>query len=271
VRQPDIVVGLRALGLRSGDTVMVHSSLSSMGYVEGGAATVIEAFLEVIGVDGTLALPTLCQKAKEQRFEVWSIATSPSDVGLITEAFRLWPGVVRSDHATHSVAALGPKARQITAGHRAAGGRPGPWRSAAFGHGSPWEKFAVLDAAYVFLGVTMRVNTMRHFVQSLIVEDCLAGVVPERRSAFLSRVQGWYTPGVWPNYDDTRMQERLTALGLVHHASIGRATVLRLQARELVETSRRIVESEPELWFDAPFLAWYREALREKLLRSSPA
>jgi aminoglycoside 3-N-acetyltransferase len=259
IHKQDIIAGLKPLGIRNEDVVMVHSSLSSMGYVVGGADTVIDAYLEVIGPSGTLVMPTLCQKDKERRFETWNIATSPSDVGRITETFRLRPGVIRSDHATHSVAAFGPRAVEITAGHKTAGRRPGPWGEAAFGHGSPWEKLYELDARYVFLGVTMRVNTMRHFIQSRIVEDCLNKVGHTRRPEFLARVQGWHTLGVWANYDDTKMQERLESLGLIRFAAIGSATVRMLNARELVDHSRRILESEPERWFDPNFLAWYRE------------
>lgn len=259
VQKHDIIIGLKSLGLSPGDIVMVHSSLSSMGYVVGGADTVIDAFLEVIGPTGTLVMPTLCQKDKERRFQTWNIATSPSDVGRITETFRLRPGVIRSDHATHSVAAFGPRAIEITSGHKTAWGRPGPWGEAAFGHGSPWEKFYELNVRYVFLGVTMRVNTMRHFIQSRIVEDCLNTAPPERQQALRARIQGWYTPGVWPNYDDTKMEAILNMLGLIKVVKIGAADVMMLQARDLVDRSRRILESDPERWFPEDFLAWYRE------------
>ena len=267
VNKQDIIAGLRSLGLCPGDIVMVHSSLSSMGFLVGGADTVIDALLDVIGPAGTLAMPTLCQKDKERRFETWNIATSPSDVGRITETFRLRPDVVRSDHATHSVAALGPKAVELTVGHKTSGGRPGPWGPAAFGHGSPWEKFYEWNVRYVFLGVTMRVNTMRHLIQSRIVEDCL-NRVGESRPALEERVQGWRNPGVWPNYDDTKMEARLTELGLIRFATIGAATARLLQARDLVDHSRRILESEPDRWFDPNFLAWYRE-IKSSSLSSS--
>ena len=178
------------------------------------------------------------------------------------------PGVVRSDHATHSVAAFGPKAVELTVGHKTSGGRPGPWGPAAFGHGSPWEKFYEWNVRYVFFGVTMRVNTMRHFIQSRIVKDCLnrAG---RSRPALEERVQGWCKPGVWPNYDDTKMEARLTDLGQkIRFAAIGAGTARLLQARDLVDHSRRILESEPDRWFDANFLAWYRE-IKSSSLSSS--
>ncbi|MBU0608095.1 MAG: AAC(3) family N-acetyltransferase, partial [Armatimonadetes bacterium] len=107
VTHETLVAGFREMGMAPGRLVMVHSSLSAFGHVEGGAETVIEALLEAISPDGTLVLPTLCQRDKERREQTWDIANSPSDVGRITEVFRTWPGAVRSDHFTHSVTAVG--------------------------------------------------------------------------------------------------------------------------------------------------------------------
>ena len=58
VTKADIVAGLQEIGLKEGDTVIVHTSLSSIGYVCGGAQTVIEALIEVVGEDGTIMMPT---------------------------------------------------------------------------------------------------------------------------------------------------------------------------------------------------------------------
>ena len=59
VRRDDIVRGLRALGLAPGDVVLVHSSLGSLGHVEGGADAVIDALLDTVGTEGTVLVPTL--------------------------------------------------------------------------------------------------------------------------------------------------------------------------------------------------------------------
>ncbi|MEW6358421.1 MAG: AAC(3) family N-acetyltransferase [Planctomycetota bacterium] len=259
VTQAHIVQGLKALGIVPCDVVMVHSSLSSMGYVGGGADTVIDAFLEAVGPGGTLVMPTLCRKDKELRFETWNIATSPSDVGKITETFRLRRGSVRSDHATHSVAAIGPRAVEIIQGHKRARGRPGPWGDAAFAKGSPWQNLYDLDARYTFLGVNLRVNTMRHFIQSVLVERALNRAPARKRKALTSEVKGWCTGGVWPDYNAVEMQAHHEQVGLIRRATIGRAEVLMLHAKEMVDEELRVFESRPEDWFDEAFLAWYRE------------
>ena len=45
-------------GLQKGDVVILHSSLGRIGYVENGPDTVIDAFLEIIGDEGTFVVPT---------------------------------------------------------------------------------------------------------------------------------------------------------------------------------------------------------------------
>lgn len=58
ILKEEIVQKLREVGLEKGDAVMVHTSLKQMGYVCGGAQTVIEALMEVVGKDGTIMMPT---------------------------------------------------------------------------------------------------------------------------------------------------------------------------------------------------------------------
>lgn len=58
ILKEEIVQKLREVGLERGDAVMVHTSLKRMGYVCGGAQTVIEALMEVVGENGTIMMPT---------------------------------------------------------------------------------------------------------------------------------------------------------------------------------------------------------------------
>ncbi len=109
VTRQDIVSGLKAMGLQEGHRVMVHSSLSSLGHVEDGAPTVVEAFLEVLGPEGTLMVPTFTHGATEY----FDPLQSPSKNGAITEAARRYPGAVRSLHPTHAVTAIGPDAGDL--------------------------------------------------------------------------------------------------------------------------------------------------------------
>jgi len=113
VTKTDIVDALRRLGIAAGDVVMVHSSMKSFGRVEGGAQTIIDAFEEVLTREGTLAMPTLCQGSVVRAYENWYM-DKPSDVGYLTEYFRKQMYVYRSDHPTHSAAARGKRAYELT-------------------------------------------------------------------------------------------------------------------------------------------------------------
>ena len=261
VRKSDIVFGLRSLGIKKGDVVMVHSSLSSMGWVFGGAETVIDAFLEVLSSKGTVVVPTLCQRDKERRFETWDIEKSPSDVGRITETLRLDPRSLRSDHPTHSVAAIGAKAVDITIGHKTAHGRMSPWGDAAFGKGSPWEKLYEYNAQYLFLGVGFSVNTMHHFIQAVLVENekfQAEGLQSDGTAKELgSQVQDWHKKGIWPNYDDTKMESILDDIGLIRHGQIGKAEIKAIYTRDMVDKSLEILIANPSNWFSNDFLNWY--------------
>jgi aminoglycoside 3-N-acetyltransferase len=260
VQQEDIEAALREIGLKAGEVVLVHSSLSSMGYVVGGADTVIEAFLAVLDPRrGTLVLPTLCQRDIDKRFEIWDIEKSPSDVGRITEVGRLRSDAVRSDHPTHSVAAIGARAVEITGHHGNASGRPSPWGAAAFGIGSPWEKLYEWNARYVFLGVTTSCNTIGHFAQAKFVQECLEQA-RERRAALAAEIRGWQKPGVWPDFSFEAVEDWLKARGLMRYGQVGEAVLRATRARNNVDTILDKLRTVPETFLKDDFMDWYRRA-----------
>lgn len=151
----DIVRDLRALGVGPGMTIMVHSSLSALGHVEGGAETLIEALIEAVGPEGTVAMPAMPGGG------VFDIETSPSAVGTVTEAFRTYPGVKRSFHPSHSACAIGPRADFLlddTLDH-----------PTAIGAESPWGRLSRLPEAHVLLlGVDQDRNTLLHHPEEII-------------------------------------------------------------------------------------------------------
>lgn len=105
---------LEALGLDSAGTVLVHSSMKSLGEVEGGADTVLDAFSEYMS-QGLLVFPTHTWSYINKDRPRFEVEHSPVCVGILPELFRKRPGVIRSWHPTHSVAALGWDAKAFTA------------------------------------------------------------------------------------------------------------------------------------------------------------
>lgn len=80
---------LRELGLQAGDVVLVHSSYKSLGEVEDGPQTVIDALLEVLTPEGTLIMPTF--NFNFNKGEPWDVNNTPSHMGVLTEIARINP------------------------------------------------------------------------------------------------------------------------------------------------------------------------------------
>ena len=265
LRRSDVAEAAAAVGIACGDTVMFHSSLSSMGTVLGGPNTLIDGLLDAVGPTGTVAVPTLCNWTAEGRphvFTGWDPETSPSYVGRVTEVLRARPDAVRSDHATHSVAAVGHRAAELTANHGAAGLRPGPFGDRAFAAESPWQRFVDWNAAYCFIGVNFRVNTMVHYVETMVVMRALAALPPLEREKLLPEVEGWMKPGVWPriSIDDRAVAEQTMAReGIVRYGSMGSATLVCARARPMAERWLTMLGPEPERWFPPEFVGWLRK------------
>jgi aminoglycoside N3'-acetyltransferase len=116
------------------------------------------------------------------------------------------------------------------------------------------------NAAYCFIGVDFTVNTMGHFVQAVFVERALEACPPCRRRELDARIQRWEKPGVWPNYNFQAMGERLAEMGLVKFGKIGSATLRCIRARDMVDNTLAILDSEPEKWLSNEFLEWLNEA-----------
>ncbi|TWU54484.1 SPBc2 prophage-derived aminoglycoside N(3')-acetyltransferase-like protein YokD [Rubripirellula tenax] len=147
------------LGLRRGGIVLVHSSLSSLGYVPGGAHSVIEALIKYLGNEGTLMMPAHTWIEVNRGKRSFSQNQDPTHVGHIAETFRRWPGVVRSAHPTHSVTALGPLASQLTHGHLEA--------ESPCGENTPYGRMMENDGQIFLLGVELKRNTCFHSVEAI--------------------------------------------------------------------------------------------------------
>ena len=153
IRKDDIVQGLRELGVREGDLLMVHTALSSIGRVEGGADAVIDALIDAVGPSGTIAMPTLYIPSITSG-EVFDVDQSPSQMGKVTEAFRKRQGTVRSVHPTHPIAASGARAEELIAEHVRA--------TTACGEGTPFTKLIEWGGKVLLLGVDQDRNTLLH-------------------------------------------------------------------------------------------------------------
>lgn len=158
VTKKDIVGALKSAGIKKGDVMMVHSSLSSFGHVEGGADAVVDALIEAVGKKGTVIVPTLTKTYVDGAASglAFNPKTTPSRVGMITETLRQRPGSVRSLHPTHSVTAVGQMAKELMEGH---------WPGTTFSITGPYGRYVKAGVKIVFLGVPPTCNTTLHAVE----------------------------------------------------------------------------------------------------------
>lgn len=155
---------LAAVGIARGDSVLVHSSFDAFEGFTGKPTDVIAALMDAVGPEGTLLMPTLpftgTAVAWVKEHPVFDVARTPSRMGLITELFRRSPGVIRSVHPTHPVAAWGKNADAMTAGHHLA--------RTPCGQGSPFARLLERGGKVLLLGVDIGSMTFYHCVEEIV-------------------------------------------------------------------------------------------------------
>lgn len=171
----NLIQQFRACGVAEGQTIFVHTSLKKLGFVVGGAETLIRTLLEIVGEEGTLMMPSQTWKNLdpstgvhwEEPEEWWDIIranwpaydkeiTPVIGMGVVAEMFRKWPGAKRTDHPARSIAAVGKYAEYITKEHDL---------SNIFGERSPVAKLYELDGYILLIGVGYDKNTSLHLAE----------------------------------------------------------------------------------------------------------
>ena len=175
VTQDEIVNGLGKLGLGNGDLVTLHSSLKSLGHVEGGGQAVIRALLETIGPQGTILMPAFSFPLKSEDEPIFDVRETPSCVGLITRGI---PAGVRhaSQHPSKPfLFSGGPRSLRELTTH--------PLDITPCGEDSPLGKFLRRDGKILLLGVGYNSCTAFHVVEERMKAPYMRfKATPEERS-----------------------------------------------------------------------------------------
>ncbi len=167
VRKDRLIDDLKNLGIQQGDSVLVHCSMSRIGYMENGPRTLIDALKEVVGINGNILMPSSpnpslqLEYVRNQNF--FDVNQSPSALGAVSEAFRKMEGVKRSLSPTEPVCALGPRADWFVEGHF---GEETPYTL-----NSPFARLTEVNGKILYIGVTLdNAGTSLHLLEDAVTD-----------------------------------------------------------------------------------------------------
>lgn len=245
ITQLQLSEGFRALGVPQGGKVMVHSSLRSLGEVAGGADSVIDSLLAVLGSGGTLLVPTLTgsEELSPQNPPYFDPAQTPAWTGIIPETLRRRTGAIRSLHPTHSAAAIGAAAAALLAGHARSVTPCDEW--------SPYGELARREDGYILLiGVAHMSNTTFHHVEEVggltyhMQPGFAAATVIVDGTAHTRHVM-LHKYGPARNFDV--MEPFFLERGIQRTGKVGEATVRLVRAPDMVRATLRAVAADPTI------------------------
>ena len=242
----DLKADLAAMGLKGTETVIIHSSLKSIGEVENRADGILDALIEFFR-DGLLVFPSMTYSLVNAKQPVFSVRDTPCCVSMLPELFRRRPGVIRSLHPTHAVAAIGKDAAEFVSGHEKFDSPAHPE--------SPWGKLYKRNAVILFVGTgTIHCNTYLHGVEEwlpvpgmltdyhepLVVYDYEGKriEVPSRRH--VGSHSKWYN----------LLQPRFREAGALKEGKFGDAKVFILDAHAAGDIVYDLLKKEPLFFTD---------------------
>lgn len=242
----DLIEQFKCCGVMEGQTIFVHTSLRSMGFIVGGAETLIRSLLDIVGKDGTLMMPSQTWKNLdpsvgvhwEEPKEWWPTIrehwpaydkeiTPAIGMGVVAEMFRKWPGARRSDHPARSVAAIGKHADFLTKDHDL---------SNIFGKGSPVDKLYELDGYILLVGVGYDKNTSLHLAEARAsfstkrFTDESSAILHEGKREWVT-----YTTQAVDDEDFIRLGEQYEQANHIKVYPVGNADVRLIKQRPLID------------------------------------
>lgn len=268
LERSDLRAGLERVGVPRGGLVLLHSSLSSLGWVLGAEDAVVAAMLDALGPEGTLAVPAFTRCFAPGKGHPagnqgpFDIERTPSSLGRISEAVRRRPDALRSHHPIHSVAACGPAAAELVQGHEA---------ESDFGPESPFGKIIERNGSIVLLGVGQRVNSTLHAVEDLVgmpyLREAKAHVCrPDGRTGVFVCRKCPVGDRDFYRGEDSKWEAALRRAGVVRRERLGEAEVQIMEAGPFARAAAELLRRTPDLLLcDEPrcsFCVWAKGRLK---------
>jgi aminoglycoside 3-N-acetyltransferase len=251
----EIVEALRRSGVKAGDLLMVHSSLSAFGRIEGGAETIIEALLEAVTTDGTLLFPTFTMSFSSLggiantnlNYRPFDINDSSQIwVGSIPKVFLNRKGIYRSKHPSHSVAGIGPLAEKCLEAHRETD-PPTCGRS-------PYGKLLDLNGKILYFGCGFAPSTFLHFMEDRMNLPYLSEAIckiksgNETRSVKIPRHLPGHRDFYTSDAENCKFFKEVIANGLeIKEASLGLGKLQLINASQLYNLGMKALKKNPNI------------------------
>ena len=239
---------LLRMGVCEGDCLIVHSSFNALGLAHHSPADVIRTLMKTVGREGTVMAPTFtyCYSGIWGMQPYNSTFTPSLYMGIIPETLRFYPGALRSQSPTYSVAAIGKHAKQLSEGRE---------NSCGLGPGSSYEEAYNLKAKILLLGVGNDRNSMLHYaeytsglpVSDIPYRDFWGKTALAYRSGERVEVEVKDFPGCSANF--RVVDGLLESKGLITRARICRADAMLMDSQPVVDVVAARLREQPDWLF----------------------
>lgn len=243
IKKEKLVADIRVAGVAPGSILVLHSSMKSIGRVEEGPNAVINAFLEVLGCEGTLLVPTFTYGEKH-RNKPFDPETSESVTGLLTETFRKRSDAVRSVCPVHSVAAIGKHAHELTRDHM---------YNTTLGRYSPFHMAAKRGGLIMLVGCDHNSNSTIHVAESLAEVPFNYVTTPanpsgrmliRQKDGKVKEIQLTEFTGCSNVF--ARAEEPLRQAGVIRDGKVGKASVQLMKGMDVLKVLVPILQKNPD-------------------------
>jgi len=243
-QKESLINDIKNIGVNKGDIIYIHSSLKSIGWIEDGIDTLTEAFLDALGDEGTLAVPTHTLAFVERHVPPYDPKETPTSLGAYPDAVWRHPLAKRSAHATHSSAAIGAKADFLTENHDPTN---------ALGYDSPIYKMVRSKGKILLIGVSQISNTTVHLAESLAAPYCKLHYdsswgdtthtkLPDGTVKTYKQME---FPGCSSNFD--QIEKYLINTGVIKFGKIGNAESRLIDAAGMIEIVCGLIRNQPDI------------------------